>query len=207
MLFGVRDAQEFLVEPSASVRADLLALAAALDEPGGDLLSLLQDLGASCALAVTSCLGYSITLVVDSAAISVTLLDEPPKGRRIVTSMTIPLDSLAGVAAGSEITFHATNRGGLVDLAADLSYALGLSHHVARFYLRITPDAPGTSITGLDNAKSHNHALGILLDHGFDLDQARAELDRLARQARTTPDIAARRLIDASIRGPIRDPP
>ncbi|MDP9092642.1 MAG: hypothetical protein M3N95_06785 [Actinomycetota bacterium] len=62
-----------------------------------------------------------ITLVVDSAAIRVTLLEEPPKGRRIVTSVTIPLDSLAGVAAGSEITFHATNRGGLVYLAADLS--------------------------------------------------------------------------------------
>ena len=207
MLFGVRDAQEFLVDPSASVRADPLALAAALDEPGDGLESLLRDLGASCALAVASCLGYSITLVVDSAAISVTLLEEPPRGRRIVTSVTIPLNSLVNVAVGSETTFYATNRGGLVDLAADLSYALGFSPEVARFDLRLTPDAPGTGITGLDNATSHNQALGILLDHGLDLDQARVELDRLACQAHTTPEIAATRLIDASISRPIRDSP
>jgi hypothetical protein len=205
-LFGVRDAQEFLVEPSASVWADLLALSEALDEPG-DVVSVLRDLGASCALAVSSCLGYSITVVGDSAAISVTLLEEPPSGCRIVTSVTVPLDSLVDVAAGSEITFYATKRGGLVDLAADFSYALGLSPDVVQFDLRLTPGAPGTSITGWDNATSLNQALGILLDHGFDLDQARAELDRLARQARTTPEIAATRLIDGSIRAQIRDLP
>ncbi|MDP9092643.1 MAG: hypothetical protein M3N95_06790 [Actinomycetota bacterium] len=59
----------------------------------------------------------------------------------------------------------------------------------------------------LDNAKSHNQALGILLDDGLDLDQARAELDRLARQAHTTPEIAATRLIDASIVRTNRDQP
>jgi hypothetical protein len=198
MLLGVRDAQEFLVEPSASVRADLLALSEAVDEPGADVEFVLRDLGASCALAVTSCPGFSITLVVDSATFSVTLLEEPLSGCGIVTSVTIPLAGLIADAAGSEITFYATKRGGLVDLAADLSYALGASPDAAQFDLHLTPDAPGTRGTGLDHVRSHNQALGILLERGFDLEQARAELHRLARQAQTTPEIVATRLIDAA---------
>jgi hypothetical protein len=207
MLFGVRDAREFLVEPSASVLADLLALSAALDEPGDDVEILLRDLGASCALAVTSCLGFSITLVVDSAAISVTLLEEPLSGCRIVTSVTIPLVSVDSIEAGSEITFYATKPGGLVDLGADLCYALGLRPEVAQFDKHLTPGAAGMTSTGLDHAKSHNQALGVLLDAGFDLDQARAKLDQLARQSQTTPEVVARRLIQTTIRPPSHEPP
>jgi hypothetical protein len=205
MLLGVRDAQEFLVEPSPSVAADLLALSEALDRPGGDLESLLRDLGASCALAVTSCVGFSITLLVDGAAFGVTLLEPPLSGCRIVTSVTIPLACLVSFEVGSEITFYATKSGGLVDLTADLSHALGLKPDDAQFDLRLMPGAPGTSTTGLDNTKSHNHALGILLDQGYDLDQARAELSRLARQGHTSPAVAARRLVNAASRPPDRE--
>lgn len=184
MLLGARDAREFLVEPSPSVLADLRALSEALDEPGGDLESLLRELGASCALAVTSCLGFSITVVVDSVAVGVVVLEAPPSGRRIVTSVTIPLAGLADVAAGSEITFYATTPGALVDLAADLGHALGLGPNGAQFDKRLTPGASSASGTRLDHAKARNQAIGILLDQGRDLDEARAELDRLALRAR-----------------------
>jgi hypothetical protein len=206
MLLGVRDVQESLVEPSASVLADLLALSQALDEPDSDLESLLRDLGASCALAVSSCLGFSITLVVDGAAVSVTLLEQPLSYRYIVTSVTIPLTSLGGLSAGSEITLFAATPGGFVDLAADLSYALELHPRMAQFDRYLMPAAKETSLTGLDNVKARNQAVGILLDQGYDLNEAGAELDRLARQERTTPEVVAVRLINATIRPPNQRP-
>jgi hypothetical protein len=207
MLLGVRDAQEFLVEPSVSVAADLHALSEALGAPGSDLESLLRDLGASSALAVSSCLGFSISLVVDSAVFSVTLMEPLLPYSEIVASVTIPLASLESMEAGSEIAFYSTKPGGLVDLAADLSYALGLSPEVAQFGNHITPGAQGTTTTGLDQAKSHNQALGILLDHGYDLAQARTELAQLARQSQTTPEVVARRLITTTVRPPNHEPP
>jgi hypothetical protein len=194
------------VEPSASVLADLRALSQALDERDGHLESLLRDLGTSCALAVSSCLGFSITLLVDGSTVGVSLLEEPQDYRPVLTSVTIPLASLLCLAAGSEITLYAATPGAFVDLAADLSYALGLGPGIAQFDKHLTPPPSGSSLADLDHAKVHNHAVGILLDQGYDLGEARAELDRLALQAHTTSEFAAKRLIDATISHPNQKP-
>lgn len=194
------------MEPFASARIHLLALSAALDEPDSDVESLLRDLGVGCARAASSCLGFSITLIEDGAASTVTLLEAAPIGSRIVTSVTIPLDSVPGVAAGGEITFYATEDGGLVDITADLSYALRLAPAAAKFDLRLPPATPGTRLTGFDRG-IRNQALGILIDQGFDLDPARDELDRIARRAHLPPGAAARQVIDASRRRSDTEPP
>lgn len=195
------------MEPSTSVLADLLALAEARADSGDDLKPLLRDLGASCALAVTSWLGFSITLILDGVPTDLTFLGEPLEHREHVTSLTIPLAGLADVAAGSEITLYANKLGALVELAADLNFALGLGPHVAQFDLHLARAEPGRPSTGLDQAMVHHQALGILLDQGYDLDEARAQLDRLAHQAQSTRQVVARRLIEVTSQPSGMEPP
>jgi hypothetical protein len=198
-LLGVRDAQEFLVELSDAVAADLAKLTRALDEPGVDLETLLRQLSDSCAVAVASYLGFSITIVVGDYPISLALLEDFLDPTEILTSLMLPLGAIEGDGFGGELTLYAGAVGAFVDLAADLSYALGAEAGVIQLDHHLLPPTQLRGATGLDHLTVQNQAIGILLDRGLSPDDARGEIHRAARLDQVSVDVVAQRLIRSMV--------
>jgi hypothetical protein len=202
-MLGVRDAREFLVELSDAVSADLAALTSALDEPGADCATLTQRLGDSCALAVASYLGFCITVIVDDVPISFSMLEDFLDPAEVLTSLMFPLSALGEHRPSGAVILYAGSRGAFVDLAADLAYALGATPDAVQLDQHLTPPDAAVSDTGLAALSRRDRALGILLDRGLDLDEGLTELQRRARLDAISVQVAAQRVIDASVRRPL----
>jgi hypothetical protein len=188
------------VEISDAVTADLAALSAALEAPGVDLALVVQRLGDSCALAVPSYLGFSISLVVGEVPVSFTVLEEYLDPSEVLTSVMLPLTALGDHAPGSQMMLYAGTAGAFVDLAADLSYALQVGPDVIRLDQHLTPPDPALGAVGLAALSQQNQAIGILLDRGYDSGAARTELHRLARLDAIGLEAATQLLIDSTVR-------
>ena len=175
-----RDAGEPFVDISAALSADLAMLTEALATDDIDLETHLNAFAADIKLAVPSFTGMTITITLDGHEVSFTVHDSPTTAAFTTTSLLIPLGALTTSDAASTFLLYAATPGAFVDLAADLSYALGvetsalvLDGHVP------TPDEhPATS--GLDTHVAINQAIGILIDRGHTPETARDELHRLA---------------------------
>jgi hypothetical protein len=200
-LLGVRDAPEFM-DISDAVAADLAALTAALDDPDTDLVELVQRLGISCSLAVTSYLGFSISLVIDQVPVSVSVLEDFLDPSEILTSVMFPLSALGDHAPGGEVVLYAGTPGAFVDLAADVAYALRTRPDAVQLDRHRIPPDPALGAVGLTALSRHNQAIGILLDRGHDPDEALTELHRLARQDAISLQVAVQQLIDSTVRPP-----
>jgi hypothetical protein len=198
MLLGVRDAPESLVEMSDAVAADLAVLSEALEQPGADLTLVVAQLGDSCALAVRSYLGFSINVTVGELPVSFSVLEESLDPAEIVSSVRFPLGAEVDQSAGSEIVLYAGAAGAFVDLAADLTYALGGGPDAVRLDQHLTPPDPALVASGLAAMSRHNQAIGILLERGLHPADAVIELHRLARLDSTSTDAAARRVIESA---------
>jgi len=182
------------MEISAVLSADLKALTDLLEEPGTDLEATLQALSADARQAVDSYLGLTMTLVIDGHPIMLTTV-EPVE---VATSLRLPLGALGDTGPRGALVFYAGKPGAFVDLAADLSFALGLNPGVVVLDEDLTPttDPAGlTGLTGLAEMSQVNQAIGILIERGHVPDSARTELHRLADLAQTTLHAAAQQLI------------
>ena len=194
---------EYPVELSDAVAADLAALTDALDGPGVDLAALVQQLGASCALAVGSYLGFSIIIVVGDVPVSFAVLEEFLDPSEILTSVRFPVSAVGEHAPGSEIVLYAATSGAFVDLAADLTHALKAGPDVVQLDQHLTAPDPALGAAGFLVACRQSQAIGILLDRGHDPEEVLTELGRLARFQAITMDAAAQQLIDSAVR-PLR---
>ena len=133
-----------------------------------------------------------------------------PEGAEPQTSLRFPLSIWADFEPGSEVIFYASTPGSLVDLAADLGWALKLNiafsdqfaDHMLVVDQHITP-TPGLS--GLDELSTVNRAVGVLLSTGRSPDTAIEDLKRAAILANTSIGAAARALMGRhgrSVTGP-----
>ncbi|MCW2529003.1 MAG: hypothetical protein JWM76_3863 [Pseudonocardiales bacterium] len=188
------------MEMSHAVAANLAALTGALDEPGPDLAPLIGRLGESCALAVRSYLGFSITLVVDEVPVSFSVLEAFLDPAEILTSVMFPLTALGERAVGSEVILYAGTAGAFVDLAADFSYALGSSADAVQLDRHLIPPARRDGSDGLAKLARRNQAIGILLDRGYDEPDAITELREVARLGAVSVDAVAQQVIDSTAR-------
>jgi hypothetical protein len=188
------------VEISDAITADLAALSDALEEPGADLALQVQRLGESCAFAVKSYLGFSITLVVGEVPVSFTVLEDFLDPSEILTSVMLPLTAVGDHASGSEVVLYAGTAGAFVDLAADLTFALQAGPDVIQLDQHLTPPDPELGVAGLRALSQQNQAIGILLDRGYDSGEALTELHRLARLDAISVEVAAQQLIDSTVR-------
>jgi hypothetical protein len=184
------------VELSDAVAADLAALSDALDRPGIDLADLVWQLGDRCAGAVGSYLGFSIRLVIDEVAVNVSLLEDFLDPSEILASVMVPLIALGDDALVGEIVVYAAVPGAFVDLAADLTYALRLGPDTIQLDRHLTP--PDPALGALTALSRQNQAVGVLLDRGYDANEALPELRRRATLDAITVDVAAQRLIDSA---------
>lgn len=168
---------------SAALAADLNVLNAAIDDPDTDLDALLHALTTSLAAAVASYQGLTMTLAVDNHDISFTVRDSTSaEAGAAATSLLIPVPALSSADAESRLVLYATAPGAFVDLAADLTYALGLDD--ARLILdkhRAPPDGSASAgIAGLHAHTAINQAIGVLIDRGHTQESAHRELHRRA---------------------------
>jgi hypothetical protein len=112
------------VDTCESLAADLAVLTDAIGDPDIDLDTERRAFIAATKLAIASYLGMSMTMAVDGHEVSITV--DERGATPIATSLLIPLPAVSSAEGGSTLTLYAATPGAFVDLAADLSYALGL---------------------------------------------------------------------------------
>ena len=189
------------MELSAALAADLRFLTEALEESGTDLSVALQRLMRDTRLAVPTFLGLTLTVVINSAPVTFTALEETADPGTAATSALLPLTSLCDAEPGSVIAFYATQPGAFVDLAADLSFALGIDPGGIILDAGLDPPAAGSGLPGLRDQSEINQAIGILIELGYPPEDAGAELRRRAGAGQLTLRGAAKQLIEATIEG------
>jgi hypothetical protein len=173
-----------------SVAAALGLLTDALNDPDGDLHGTLATLRHDLIATVPSYLGLSITVVSDGHPVTISAFhrnaaerhERSPEG--IASSLWMPLAPFVVAEAGSQLIFYAARPGAFMDLAADLTFALGIHFHQAVFDRHLS--APPAAVSGLQDWSLINQAIGILIDLGHDPTAARDELMRRATLSGTT---------------------
>jgi hypothetical protein len=183
------------VDISAALIADLALLTQALDTEGLDLEAGLRSLAADVKMAVTSYTGMTVTIALDGHEVTFTVHDTPTAAASSRTSLLIPLNALTTTDPQSALVLYAATPGAFVDLAADLSYALGMEATALAFDRHLpAPDAQSAS-TGLGTRVAIDQAVGILIGRGHTPETARDELHRLADLDHGDLRVAAERVI------------
>ena len=173
----------------SALSAELAVLTGALADPGVDLQDQLHRLAGTVGVAVSSFLGVRMTVVVDDYPFTVTALDAAAVAGPVCVpvfvgaSVSFPLGSAGGATTTSTVVLYATTPGAFVDLAADVTVALGLDPGVVVIdgHLGEPDGAPVVSgSSGLSGVSIINQAVGVLLGRGRLPEQARAALDAYA---------------------------
>lgn len=159
--------------------ADLALLNDALDFPAADIASTLEALMSGVAAAVPSYVGLSVRVFSPQSCMEFTTVDTSQISS-ITTSLRIPLKSgleLNADAARFVLIVYAGKPGGLVDLAADLTWLTGHSPDEPRLDDDIPGGIPLPQVESLRTQSTFHQAVGILIGQGRTPEQARAELD------------------------------
>ena len=185
---------------SLALTDELDSLTEALDDPGTDLLAVLDVLTDDVSAVIPSFLGLTMTLLLDGNPLTLTAVDEELTSS-VKASLTLPLGALTAAASGT-VVLYAANPGAFVDLAEDSRRIFGLDGQVvidAHLPSLADPISPA-GITGLDDLSVINQAIGVLIELGRTPREAEAELRRRAAEDRRTVLDAAERLLAATER-------
>jgi hypothetical protein len=188
--------RELFVDGGTRIASQL----AVLGDAAGDLADDLEVLHDLVVLAVPSSVGLSFTVRV--AAVNLTLTTVPADAN-LQSSLRVPLGDWVDAGAGSQVVFYAANPGALVDLAADLGWALNSSitweaesaGNTLVLDRDLEPTLRGPSITGLEDLAAVNQAMGVLLGNGSTPETAVTVLQLAAAAADTSIGAAAATLI------------
>jgi hypothetical protein len=205
------------VDFPAAVLAHVQDLTASIGQDDRDLTDTLAALTTALRSTATSYCGFQLTIVENQWPVTLTAFTDGhdvPVG----TSLRLPLGLVSRMVDGeSRVVFFASTPGAFIDLAADLSHALGRipvdgrsstannedhrATHVDghRRVIELDADLPALSrmsgLTGLAELTVLNRAIGILVDQGHDIGQAHHVLRRHAAAAGVEPPIYAARLL------------
>lgn len=200
-----------MVRPT-DVPAHLTRLAASSDTDAALLHDVLTALVGSLRVTAASYHGLQLTLVDGGCPVTLTEFADPD----VISASSLRVDlALIVVDADptSRIVFYAGTPGALVDLAADLQYALKVTITPRRTapnsldadddvvpMLELDADLPPVStvsgLTGLAESSTINRAVGLLIGRGYLVDAAH---DALRNGAATTDEevhVFATRLLD-----------
>ena len=165
------------------VLTDLRELAFSIDADDDTVADALARLVTHLRRTASSYTGLQLTIMSDSSPVTLThyaTANAPP-----ATSLRLALAALVPHADGdSHVTFYAARAGAFVDLAADLSYALGIptgsprsapvdgaaNAHEDRAAIELDGDlaldTPRSGLTGLAELSTINRAIGFLIGQG-----------------------------------------
>ena len=172
------------------------------------LASLISHLAAT----IESYCGLRVTVADHEWPVTITAFAEDSP--RPATSLRLPLRLISTLqAGGSRIVFYAARPGALVDLAADLSHALGVAAATSTsahgggavasdgggISVRLDGDLPPVSmasgIAGLEELSTINRAVGVLIGRGHRPEDAHDALRQAASVAGTDTLRFARQLL------------
>ena len=185
---------------SAALAVQLAVLTQALDNPGIDLEAELRTFTTDIKRAVASYTGMTMTIALDGHAVSFTVHDDATT--KPTTSLLVPLAALAPTDAASTLLLYAATPGAFVDLAADLSYALGIGAAALVLDGHLEPPADSAWLSGLEDHSAINQAIGVLIGDGHTPESAHDELHRLARSDHDDLRAAAEAVIRDARSGP-----
>jgi hypothetical protein len=172
---------ESAVEIAPDLAAALASLSEALDQDDRRLYTELDALRMAVVAAVPSCVAMSVTIALDHHDATFTLGPTTASGP-VATSLLIPLEVVSDARQGSVLILYATTPGAFVDLAADLSYATGVTPATFVLDRHPAPAVDDVGTTPLDGPSAINQALGVLIARGYTPQAALEELHRLAEQ-------------------------
>ena len=189
------------MEIAPELVADLARLSGALEDPDTDLETLLRQLGRDLKDAVGSYVGLTITIQTEGGLTKVTALEHGRAHQEILSSLLIPLALLAPAQQGSSVILYGARSGAFVDIAADLSWALGVSP--SRFVLdkHCDGDLAAWTHSGLAELSAINQAIGALIERGSPPDEARATLRARAEDSGTEIHTVAAEIVAGLVRG------
>lgn len=166
---------------STALSLDLKNLLRVLDLPGLDIERSLRALRYDLELAVPSYGGLSMTVMVEGQPVTLSSMSDQATDVVIGSSLDVPLSLTAGLAAGSGLVLYAGAPGAFVDLAADLTYALGAGEGEVVLDRHLKP-ASRSGIVGVEELAMINRAIGVLIGRGRTPDEARDYLHRTAEE-------------------------
>jgi hypothetical protein len=205
------------VDLPAAVLAHVQDLTASIEQDDRDLSDTLVALTTALRSTASSYCGFQLTLVENQWPVTLTAFadgHDVPVG----TSLRLPLGLVSRTVDGeSRVVFYAGIPGAFVDLAADLSHALGGipvdgrsatannedhrgtppdgPRRVIALDVDLPPVSRRSGLTGLAELTLLNRAIGMLVDQGHDLYQAHHVLRRDAAAAQVDPHTYAARLL------------
>jgi hypothetical protein len=205
------------VDLPAALFARLQDLTASLGQNDQDLAETLAALTAALHATATSYCGFQLTIVKRQWPVTLTAFSD---GHNVPvrTSLSLPLALVSqAFDPESRVVFFAVTAGALTDLAADLSHAPGgvpVEQRSPAAYSGdrgrtgvdgrpnaitldsdLPPVSPVSGFAGLAQLMVLNRAIGMLVDQGYDVEQAHQVLLRDAAAARVEPHSYARRII------------
>jgi hypothetical protein len=166
------------VDISAALAADLAVLSQGLDNPGVDLEAELRTFTADVKRAIASYTGMTMSIAFGGSTVSFSLHADATT--KPTTSLLIPLAALTPTDAANTLLLYAATPGAFVDLAADLSYALGIETAALVLDSHLDPPADSAGVNGLDDHFAINQAIGVLIGAGHTPESARDHLQRIA---------------------------
>jgi hypothetical protein len=164
---------------SAALAGDLAVLTEAIDDPDVDWEAQLQALAGDLRRAVASYLGMRVTIVIGDREVSFAA-GRFDTSTEIVASLLLPLATVATSEAQGMLVFYAGVPGAFVDLAADLSFALGIDPSALILDSEIPPPTQGSAATEPAAHSVINQAVGVFITRGHTPESADAELRRAA---------------------------
>jgi hypothetical protein len=204
------------VDLPAALLAHVHDLTVSIGQDDQDLGDTVAALTTALRATATSYCGFQLTIVENQWPVTLTAFTDGhdlPVG----TSLRLPLGLVSWVDGESRVVFFAGTPGAFTDLAADLSYALGgipveqrssaannADHRRTRVdgglkAIQLDTDLPPLShvsgLTGLAELTVLNHAIGMLIQQGQDLEQAHQLLRREAAAAGVQPHIYAAQIL------------
>lgn len=203
---------------SAELSTQLRQLAAGLDLDPGSLHDALEGLVSYVRQAVPSYCGLQLTLFDHGWPVTLTEVINSAN-LPAVTSLRVSLQALgSGTVSGGHLVFGATTPGAFVDLAADLSYVLGVPYATGNDAVRPTalgaatpmqqaepalivldvaslPTGSVSGVSGLAEVSIINRAVGGLIEDGHLPEEAHALIRGGAASAGIAPHLFAARLL------------
>lgn len=176
---------EFSAISSLALADDIRDLFEMLDKPSHDVFCSMAALRGNLKLVVGSSPGFSLRLG-GSHPVTLTSVDCHVRSGDIATSLALPLSWTGPDETRSSIVFYAGIPGALVDLSADLAFALGLPLDCLRLDEHLRPDLLKSGIVGLAEMSTVNRAIGTLIGRGYTPQAAQAELGRRAAETGQT---------------------
>jgi len=209
------------VDFPAALFAHLQELTAGLGQDDQDLDNTLVALTAALQSTASSYCGLQLTVVVNQWPVTLTAFSDG-HSVGVGTSLGLPLELVSRVDGDSRVVFFAGTPGAFTDLAADLSFALGgvpvgqaspavdgvdqrgMRVDGQRRVIELDADLPPLSrvsgLSGLAELTVLNRAVGVLLAHGHDIEQAHQVLRRDAAAVGVEPPIYAARILRRRMR-------